>query len=188
MQNIYPILSHDRSLLIKIGGLDAAKIPTMNNPLKTMVGSWLYQAPEVYGGDEYTNAVDIWSLGCLFFRLWTGDPLFPDRKTLFSYIFCPQDSPKALGEGIKDKAARELITGMFQLDPNDRPSAKVALSHEWFQNPSEMETQEVTLGLYSHFVDLLESGKIPRAVEPVEDFFRTNVPSSGKAISITHLS
>ena len=185
MQNIFPILSHNRRLLIKIGDFGAAKISSAEDPLTSAIGTFEYGAPEIFSGDPYTDAVDIWSLGILSSRLWTGKPLFPDPKTLFDHVFIQKEVPNALGEGIKDQAAIELISWMIQIDPQNRPSAEAALSHEWFQNPSEVETQGVTLGLYSHFVDVLEGGKIPQAVEPVKKTFETNVPSSGEAMSIT---
>lgn len=31
------------------------------------------------GGKEYTTAVDIWSIGCIFAELMQGEPLFPGR-------------------------------------------------------------------------------------------------------------
>lgn len=36
-----------------------------------MIGTPLYQAPEIINGsDQYTYSVDIWSLGCLFFEIF----------------------------------------------------------------------------------------------------------------------
>jgi cyclin-dependent kinase-like len=45
-----------------------------------------YRAPELLVGDqEYTKAVDVWAIGCIFVELLTGRPLFAaetDYETL----------------------------------------------------------------------------------------------------------
>jgi cyclin-dependent kinase-like len=45
-----------------------------------------YRAPELLVGDcDYTKAVDVWAIGCIFVELLTGRPLFAaetDYETL----------------------------------------------------------------------------------------------------------
>jgi len=37
-----------------------------------------YRAPEILlGGQHYSTSVDIWSIGCIFAELISGQPLFP---------------------------------------------------------------------------------------------------------------
>lgn len=43
------------------------------------VQSRYYRAPEIVLGVQYDHAVDMWSLGCIFYELITGKPLFPAR-------------------------------------------------------------------------------------------------------------
>lgn len=122
-------------------------------------GSWEYQAPEVCNNEKYTHAVDIWSLGALCFTLLTGESFFPDRKTFNNYAFgqeCDKKPiPNALrDQGIKSEAAIQLVTSMLQINPENRPSAKDALSHEWFKDPSGVGTL-VTPELYKHFEAVL---------------------------------
>lgn len=39
-----------------------------------------YRAPELLlGAKEYTTAIDMWSIGCIFAELIQKDPLFPGR-------------------------------------------------------------------------------------------------------------
>lgn len=196
MQNIYPILSHDKSLLIKIGDFGASKIPTEGDALKTAIGTWAYQAPEVNNDEEYTFAVDIWSLGYLFVTLLTGGPLFPNRKAFNLYAYGSQgggvnDPPKALlDKEIEDKDAIDLITGMLQIEPLNRPSAKKALDHVWFQNHPETKSNRVTEDIYNHFEEVLRgNGPILRrcTIDQLEENNGTIVPSSGEAISIIYL-
>ncbi len=42
-----------------------------------------YRAPEILlGSNNYTKAVDIWSVGCILSELVTGNPAFPGSSTL----------------------------------------------------------------------------------------------------------
>lgn len=55
-------------------------------PLKTytheVVTLW-YRAPEVLLGSRvYSTAIDMWSLGCIFFELVQGKPLFVGRSEI----------------------------------------------------------------------------------------------------------
>jgi serine/threonine protein kinase len=37
-----------------------------------------YRAPElIFGATEYTNAIDVWSVGCVMAEMLLGQPLFP---------------------------------------------------------------------------------------------------------------
>lgn len=48
--------------------------------LYTYIQSRFYRAPEVILGVPYTTAIDVWSLGCVLFELYTGIPLFPGES------------------------------------------------------------------------------------------------------------
>ena len=51
-----------------------------------MLTLW-WRAPEIFFGErEYTNAVDIWSLGCIFYELVTFEKLFSGQNE-FEHIF-----------------------------------------------------------------------------------------------------
>lgn len=56
---------------------DTHLIPHYTNRVATL---W-YRAPELLlGSNNYTTAIDMWSMGCLFFELLTFRPLFPGEK------------------------------------------------------------------------------------------------------------
>ncbi len=43
------------------------------------------RAPELlYGARRYTEAVDLWSIGCIFGELLTFSPIFPGNKNILS--------------------------------------------------------------------------------------------------------
>merc|ERR1711884_474250 len=55
----------------------------MNAELTEYVVTRFYRAPEVMlSSQKYTTAVDIWSIGCSFYELITGKPLFKAKNYL----------------------------------------------------------------------------------------------------------
>lgn len=47
-----------------------------SNKLFTYIQSRYYRAPEIILGIDYNEKIDIWSLGCILFEMYTGIPLF----------------------------------------------------------------------------------------------------------------
>ncbi|KAI7860051.1 kinase-like domain-containing protein [Circinella umbellata] len=48
-----------------------------SNRLYTYIQSRFYRSPEVLLGIKYTNAIDMWSFGCIVAELFLGLPIFP---------------------------------------------------------------------------------------------------------------
>ncbi|CUS11459.1 unnamed protein product, partial [Tuber aestivum] len=69
---------------VKLGDFGISKwIPAeATTTFHTQVSTPVYSAPEVLGLDshseasDYTNSVDIWSLGCVIYELLVGERLF----------------------------------------------------------------------------------------------------------------
>lgn len=65
---------------LKIGDFGLAR-PTSENEFMTeyVVTRW-YRAPELLlNSSDYTAAIDVWSVGCIFMELMNRKPLFPGR-------------------------------------------------------------------------------------------------------------
>ena len=54
--------------------------------LHTYIQSRFYRAPEIILGIPYTQAIDMWSLGCILVELFTGHPLWPGESELDQLI------------------------------------------------------------------------------------------------------
>lgn len=111
-----------------------------------------YRAPEIFKHELYDNRVDIWSVGCILFELYTGRPLFTRRENsdevYLQNIYeltssSPEDPPKwqkwiheasAAKQLSLEKAHLEaatliaLIAPMLEIDPKIRIGAKAALA------------------------------------------------------------
>ena len=135
---------------IKLGDFGILRgICTAQNSTLTRIGTPDYMAPEMLFDNDnedqdspYTLAVDIWSLGCVLFRLLSQQLPFPQIKHLRLYWQSRKAFPTDIltsygisGDGVS------LISEMMKSNPADRVTVTTALLHSW------VSTQESTLAL-----------------------------------------
>ena len=64
---------------LKICDLGLARVAS--DAMTEYVGTRWYRAPELLlNSSAYTSAIDVWSVGCIFFQMLTRTPLFPGRR------------------------------------------------------------------------------------------------------------
>lgn len=116
-----------------------------------------YRPPELLlENTNYTTAVDIWSVGCIFAEMYNRKPVFPGRNTMDQLRLISQNVGKPPAHIVEHKEAleklRELpeghlnipklvpglasnkegmdfLTKLWTLDPSKRPSAAEMLAH-----------------------------------------------------------
>lgn len=151
-------LSYDpKSRQLKLFDFGSAARRENIKPGREIQCTW-YRAPEVFLGALYDDRIDIWSVGCILFELYTGE-------ALFSLLMCEKDpaiclsrinavfSPNELynwqhrirlaaaAEGLTQREANQeaeqlihLIAPMIERNPENRIRAKDALELPGFQS------------------------------------------------------
>lgn len=127
--------------------------------MTSMVCTIWYRPPELlFGAREYSGAVDMWGIGCIFAELMLRVPLFaganeidqlgkifhvlgtpteeqwPGVTTLPNYIEFTANSPMPLSNlfSAAQDDALDLLTNLLVLNPLKRLTAAQALAHPYF--------------------------------------------------------
>ncbi|XP_076295598.1 cyclin-dependent kinase 2 [Lasioglossum baleicum] len=151
----------DREGYIKLADFGLAR--TFGVPVRTytheIITLW-YRAPEILLGTKlYSNAVDVWSLGCIFAEMATRRALFPGDSEIdqlfriFRTLGTPDESiwpgvsqlpdytsrfprweSKCFEEVLPSfkPDAKDLLLKLLTYDPNQRITAKKGLNHPYF--------------------------------------------------------
>ena len=78
-----------------------------------------------------TNRVDIWSLGCILYRMFAGSPLFKDPFEVYQYVMSKPTPSLALEDSGLSPTCLEFLCDALQPTPEDRPSATACLKNAW---------------------------------------------------------
>ena len=139
---------------VKIGDFGISK--RAEDILETTIGTPAFLAPEVlvrfgYLDDdilevceEYTVAVDIWSLGEIVFRALTAEPVFLNRslrRYIKGTLSFPLDVLRA--HGVSSEGC-DLLKRLMAPMPKDRLTVREALGHKWFQSQRPQSTRPIT--------------------------------------------
>lgn len=102
-------------------------------PANTLIGTPSYMAPEqVRHPGSVDPRSDLFSLGCVLFRLTTGEPPFrgTDVASVLQATACAQPVwPEAVVPRVPE-ALRHLISRLLAKDPDERPASAQAVAEE----------------------------------------------------------
>ncbi|PUU76166.1 kinase-like domain-containing protein [Tuber borchii] len=138
--NIFVVLTSPFRVKLGDFGISKRIRPQDTTTFHTQVSTQIYGAPEVLGLDSnskisaYTNAVDIWSLGCVIYESLVGTHLFTSWGQVSRYYHgkspFPEDKLKGLPTPLDDVGI-SLLKSMLAIQPGDRPTAAGALGNAW---------------------------------------------------------
>ncbi|KAM0798965.1 kinase-like domain-containing protein [Usnea florida] len=136
---------------VKITDLGLSKCTLGLREGYTFTGTPPYMAPEIYNSmldpSRYTNAIDIWAVGCIACRMLIGEPPFSELWLLVQYLKAIEDS-KPLDQLCKEVPyiSKDLpglldirtLKGLFvrqllEPKPGKRLNASHAKGHAWLQ-------------------------------------------------------
>ncbi|MFH4978448.1 hypothetical protein AB6A40_005157 [Gnathostoma spinigerum] len=157
------LLSHKGILKIADFGL-AREFGDPLKPYTPIVVTLWYRSPELLlGVREYSTAVDMWSVGCIFGEFLRLKPLFPGKgevdqiEKIFLELGTPSDKIwpgyselpgpkkfkfeyhefnqlwKKFPASIVDKTGLDFLNELLRYDPAKRIDAHTALQHSWFR-------------------------------------------------------
>lgn len=135
-QNIF-VVKDNPDIWVKIGDFGITKrVPQDGTSLRTETGTSGYVAPEVLGyhdqeSSKYTNAVDLWSLGCICHRLLTMQLPFETPATMIRYCSGVTKLPIETLRRDNDEAVA-FVKRLLMVDPSERYTAERALQSIWF--------------------------------------------------------
>jgi serine/threonine protein kinase len=95
-----------------------------------VVGTPAYMAPEQANGDTLDFRCDLFSLGCVLYRLSTGQLPFPGKDSMavmMAIAIRDVEPPRAIDPGVP-KALSELILQLLAKVPEDRPRSARAVA------------------------------------------------------------
>ena len=111
----------DNNKRIKIGDFGISKITTtLNNYANSKVGKFNYMAPEILKGTKHNNKVDIYSLGCIIYELFTLNEYYIDKL---------DEKDCKINTEIYNSKYQELIDLLFQKDYHKRPNIEEVISY-----------------------------------------------------------
>ncbi|KAL4915338.1 kinase-like domain-containing protein [Aspergillus aurantiobrunneus] len=163
------LLVNEQRNVLKVCDLGSAS-PVADNEITPYLVSRFYRAPEIILGIPYDCGIDMWSIGCTLFELYTGKILFTGRNNnqmLKSIMECRgKYPPKLLRRGTlahlhfddmsnfhsteEDKITGRLATRVMDFKKPTR-DLKTRLLGKGTRGMTDSESKELAL-----FVDLLD--------------------------------
>jgi len=129
------ILINETPLRVCLADFGMAKkqvYPTENEKGVELVTLW-YRAPEALQNEgSYTEALDMWSVGCVFAELLTHRPLFAGKTAEHQLTMIKEKQTKLSNQLGKFQKEWSLLKKMLCMDSKARISASSSLSHPYF--------------------------------------------------------
>lgn len=151
-------LSADSDSDLKMIDFGLSKHMKYGEHAKDAVGTPYTVAPEVIKG-SYNESCDVWAIGVIAFLLFSGDspfggcsgePLKQVRKNILKGQFVFQ--PSLLWIHVSQEA-KDFITSLLQVDPDERPTSRELLWTPWLKQWKEVfDKDEQTCWLSCEFL------------------------------------
>ncbi|KAI8567107.1 hypothetical protein RHMOL_Rhmol02G0095500 [Rhododendron molle] len=159
---------------LKICDFGLARVTSETDFMTEYVVTRWYRAPELLlNSSDYTAAIDVWSVGCVFMELMDRKPLFPGRdhvhqlRLLMELIGTPSETEvEFLNENAKrylkqlqpyrrqsftekfpqvNPAAIDLIEKMLTFDPRQRITVEDALAHPYLTSLHDISDEPICM-------------------------------------------
>lgn len=125
--------SQNSSLVLVDFGVSALPRRPGSLGMSTLAGTPFFLAPELVAGkSDYTEKVDIWSLGVAAYQLLIGSTPFGDAESFTELYSRIQRADYGIPATARlSNLARDFIVTLLEPNPDQRPSARQVLQHPW---------------------------------------------------------
>ena len=121
-------------LKLKLCGFHCAKkLSIEKDKITGISGTKVYMAPEVLKNRYYSFEVDVWSLGILIYKLYTGYSPFKGKNYDEFYENIMTRKNTFLNDCDISPLAKDLIQKILVVEPSNRLTIEKVLSHDFFQ-------------------------------------------------------
>jgi serine/threonine protein kinase len=130
--NIWLESPKDRVKIVDFGLARASTGDARITQTGAVMGTPQYMAPEQANGDPVNHKCDLFSLGCVLYRLSTGQLPFKGKDTMSTLMALASKTPEAPHDIEPDlpQALSDLIMHLLAKDPDDRPKSAEDVLHE----------------------------------------------------------
>ena len=118
---------------VKLGDYGFSTV-SQNNVAVSAVGTPLTQAPEILMAENYTNKVDLWSIGVITYQMYFGQPPFTARNRFMLIKLIKTSEPMYRPE--EDPVFADLLDKLLKKAPEQRIEWKDYYNHPFFGNCS----------------------------------------------------
>lgn len=165
------LLVNKTDLTMKLADFGLSKLYS-GQALQTACGTPFYVAPDILLGTGYGPGVDMWASGVLLYILLSGRlPFHADNDAaLFQLIMEGKLVIKSPQFDTVSKEAIDLIRKLLVVDPQERYTAKQALSHPFIKHYESVDTKPLHSSIYENLkkVSLLSRRDVKAANEARE--------------------
>ncbi|KAH9947148.1 Pkinase-domain-containing protein [Amylocystis lapponica] len=103
----------------------------------SMQGTVFWMAPEVINSSKqgYNSKIDIWSVGCVVFEMWTGQRPWNGQEAMavLLHLYQTKEGPSLPADVVLSPLADDFRQKCFAMDPDERPSAAELRRHPYLE-------------------------------------------------------
>ncbi|KAI0094930.1 Pkinase-domain-containing protein [Irpex rosettiformis] len=103
----------------------------------SMQGTVFWMAPEVIDANKrgYNSKIDIWSVGCVVFEMWTGQRPWSGREAMavLLQLYQTKEGPPVPQEIVLSPLADDFRQKCFATNPDERPTAAELRKHPYLE-------------------------------------------------------
>ena len=115
------LLTTDNVVKLADFGLARQRVGT-NSVFESVVGTVLYQCPEIIQNEAYGEKADIWALGCILYQMATLRPPFEGGNPLVVARTIVEGSYRPLGEAYPPGSLlAQVVSRLLTVEPDKRP-------------------------------------------------------------------